>query len=102
VIKEFLLPKRLNRFLTIESASFHFKAQDQVKEVAGWREPFGQEVKMVRHYAIGVNGEASSGGFGAEHVEKPRTTLVVCENFVTFETAYGDEIRTRAEIISAE
>jgi hypothetical protein len=57
---------------------------------------------MVRHYAKRVNGEASSGGFGAEHIDKPRTKLLVCEKFITFETAYGDEIRTRAEIISAE
>jgi hypothetical protein len=41
VIEEFLLPKRLSRLLTIEAGSFHFKAQDQVKEIARWLEPFG-------------------------------------------------------------
>ncbi len=71
MIEKFLLPERLRLLLAVLTTGLDFERLDKVREIAGWEEALGQEMKMIRQNAIGVDCEIPSDGFGAENLEKP-------------------------------
>jgi len=71
MIKKFLLPEGLCLFLLVRTTGFDLQRLDKVREIAGWKESFGQEMKMVGHDAIGVDCESPGSRFGTEYFEKP-------------------------------
>lgn len=42
-----------------------------MEEIGSWRQALGEKMHMVRHYAVGVDGDGVGEGFGAEIFEKP-------------------------------
>jgi len=91
VVVEFLLPQAVACLLLELKRGFLFEALQEAKQVAGWLHSFDEQVHMVRHEAVGVNGERMRRRLLTKEFEKPATGHEVFEDRATPPTAESDK-----------
>jgi hypothetical protein len=70
IIKE-SLPKALLRVLGVNKTRFLLQDFYELHEIAGRLETLQQQVNVIGHYAVGMNGKRELRGFGAKQTDKP-------------------------------
>ena len=96
MIEVFFLPKRLRRFLGIEPTSLDFERFYERQEIAGWLCAFCEEMKVVRHEAVGVDCEIFGTGFGVKGVDQPLADFRIREYSLAPMAADGYEVEPLA------
>ena len=80
----------------IGTAGFHLDGEDEVQKVAGWGESLGKEMKMIWHYAVGMNCEGSCGRLGSQDFHEFGRVGMVREDRMPAVAANSYEIESAA------
>ena len=82
--------------MVIGTAGFHLDGEDEIQEVAGWGESLGKEMKMIRHYAVGMNCEGPCGRRGSQDFHEFGGVGMVSEDWMPAVAANSYEIELAA------
>ena len=99
MVEEASLPKCLTVLLGIRTAAFDLESFKEVKKISPRIEAFCQEMQVVGHEAIGVDGEMSRCRFVGEKFEQLRTTRWIFEDRSFVETAERCKVNLLAQIV---
>ena len=91
MVIEVFLPKPYASFLLIDVPSLLFETLGKYKKIASRCLSKGQEMKVVRHYAIGVHQEQVQMRFDPQELGNPFGSISVEKNWLTMLAAHGDE-----------
>jgi len=69
-----------------------------LKEIGGWRQPLGEKVDVVGHYAVGVDCNAVCEGLAAEMGEEPLRAGSMEEDLFAVVAAEGQEEPSGADV----
>jgi len=73
VIKKFVLPQDRNVGITEIATGGEFESFHEIKEVGGWGDAFDEQVEVIGHEAVGMDGKVARRGGFAEDFEGGET-----------------------------
>ncbi len=92
------LPKLAAIFLLIREPGLLFERRNESHKIASLDHALHQEVNVVRHYAIGVNGETLFGGRLRQFCDEPMTEGFIREDSAPVLAAQSDEVNLPASV----